>query len=173
MRLNIYAPTATTTPAQTVAMAPDVARGVCPYTAADASLANAANYTYDITAYSRLAGSVVLARTDVTDPLAPSLSGNGKYGMVLDLAHPATQPTGWPGALPASGATTDASTGSFSVPPRARPPSTGIRHIEGNPDAASRARQQNPGLDRIDLGQAMPPPSPRLTRGLLICPRTA
>ncbi len=105
--LKIYASPTATTPAKTVAMTPDAASGVWSATAADNSWTNTAYYTFDITAYSRSAGSVVVTSTDVTDPYAPSLNGNGQYGMVLNLADAVAKPTGWPGTLPKSGAATD------------------------------------------------------------------
>jgi pullulanase-type alpha-1,6-glucosidase len=85
----------------------DASSGVWSYTAADASWTDSAYYTYDVKVFSR-AGNAVATNAGVTDPYAPSLNGNGRYGMVLNLADAAVKPAGWQtSGLPASPAPTD------------------------------------------------------------------
>ncbi len=104
VQLNIY-PTATATVATAQPMMVlDTASGVWSYTAPDASWTNSAYYTYNVTVFTRTAGNTVVTSTGLTDPYAPSLNANGKYGMVLNLADAIAQPAGWPGALPATAA---------------------------------------------------------------------
>lgn len=105
--LRIYGSSGAATPATTVPMTRDAASGVWSFTAPDAAWTNSAYYTFSVSAYSRSAGSTIVTSSDVTDPYAPSLNANGRYGMVLNLADAVARPAGWPGVLPVSGAATD------------------------------------------------------------------
>ncbi|HYL71951.1 MAG TPA: hypothetical protein VEY89_11685, partial [Candidatus Dormibacteraeota bacterium] len=108
VQLEVYANAAAQS-AVSVSMTADPSSGVWSYTAADASWTNTAYYTYSVRVFSRAAASVAgygaVVTNIVTDPYAVTLNGDSTRAMVVNLADGVATPAGWPGALPATGAT--------------------------------------------------------------------
>jgi pullulanase len=108
VQLNVYATAAAHSPLA-FTMTQDAASGVWSYSAADASWTNVAYYTYSVQVFSRAAPSTLgfgaLVTNTVSDPYAVTLNGDSTRSMVVNLADAAVTPAGWPGALPATGAT--------------------------------------------------------------------
>ncbi len=93
VKLNLYGASTTS-----VDMTEDGATGVWSYTAPDASLVNAAYYTFSVKVFSRWAGDTVVTN-EVADPYSVSTNANGQRSFLANLASAATKPAGWDGQV--------------------------------------------------------------------------
>ena len=100
--LNTYPDNVSTT-ATKHTMVYDPTTGIWSFTAPDASWTNTAYYDYNVTVFTRSAGSTVVTN-EVQDPYSVSLNANSVHSMVLNLADAANKPNGWPGTLPVTAA---------------------------------------------------------------------